>query len=117
MDNSVVLYLIIAIAVVSGLVYRMINSRKNKSTRRIPNYRAFFFIGIAWIPIGVVTDNIGLWGMGLAFLIAGIVNKDKWGKETRWSELSPGEKKMKLWFIGGLTLLLITAILFFKNSG
>ncbi len=45
---------------------------------RDPEYRTFFIMGVAFIPIGIATGNAGFWVMGLIFLILGITNREKW---------------------------------------
>jgi hypothetical protein len=49
------------------------------------NYRGFFFIGLAFLPVGVTlfvaTRNpglIGISGVGAAYLVIGLSNRDKW---------------------------------------
>jgi hypothetical protein len=49
------------------------------------NYRAFFVLGITFLPVGVTlsasTDNPGFLGMsvlGAAYLAIGLANRDKW---------------------------------------
>ena len=61
-------------------------------------------------------ENPGLWGMGIIFFIIGIANKDKWGQETKWSDLPPGAKRTKLIFLGGMTLILLVALAFYIFS-
>ncbi len=51
--------------------------------KRDPEYRAFFIMGIAFVPIGVATGNAGFWVMGLVFLILGIANREKWSKNLK----------------------------------
>ncbi len=112
MENLTLIFIIVAIAL--GLVVFMIRSAsKDEKTKRVPNYRALFILGVTWLPVGIATDNAGLWGMGAVFMIIGGLNKDKWGQETKWADLSPGAKKTKLIVLGGLTLVLLAAVLYF----
>ncbi len=50
---------------------------------RDPEYRTFFIMGIAFVPIGVATGNVGFWIMGLIFLILGITNREKWSNNLK----------------------------------
>lgn len=112
MDNMIIIALIVGIALVLTL-FMVLSASRNKEEKRVPNYRALFIIGISWLPIGIATENPGLWGMGAVFMLAGGLNKDKWGKETKWADLSPNAKNIKLIFVGGLTILLLAAISYF----
>jgi len=81
--------LIIAVLIVVGLILAFIlyNKKKEGKTREI-NYKVFFIIGLAWIPIGsvfMITINlvigIAFMGMGGSYVAIGLANKDKWNKE------------------------------------
>lgn len=52
--------------------------KKNK-TKQI-NYRMLFIIGIIWFAIGLVLKNQPLIITGVAFIIIGFLNKNKWIK-------------------------------------
>jgi hypothetical protein len=107
---------IIAIAVglvALGLLLVAIAVYRHREGRGEPNYRALFAMGIIWLPVGIAMGNPGLWGMGFVFLIIGLVNRDKWGEERKWSDLSPTERRIKLVLLFGLTLLLIVGIAFY----
>ena len=112
MDNTIIVTLTVVIALLF-LVFLVVMNSSRKEEKRIPNYRALFIIGISWLPIGLATKNPGLWGMGAVFLIIGLANRKKWGEETKWSDLSPESKRIKIIFVGGLTVLLLTAIAYF----
>lgn len=103
--------MIIAGLVLLGLVIVAISAYRHRGEDRDPNYRAVFVVGITWLPIGIATDNPGLWAMGLVFLIVGLANRDKWKDEKKWSDLSPRDRNMRLALVGGLTLLLALGIL------
>ncbi len=51
--------------------------------KRDPEYRAFFIMGVAFLPIGIATGNAGFWAMGLIFLILGITNREKWSNDRK----------------------------------
>lgn len=52
-----------------------------------PNFKVFFILGICFLPMGVVfmvtvsPAFIGITGMGLIYLIIGLVNRNKWEKK------------------------------------
>jgi hypothetical protein len=109
MDTPIIIILIVVIALLF-LFFMVRSASGNKGEKRVPNYRALFILGVTWLPIGIAIDNPGLWGMGAVFMIIGGANKDKWGKESKWADLSPEAKKLKLIVVGGLTVVLLAAI-------
>ena len=62
----------VAILVVFGT-----RSKQIQGTRD-PEYRTFFIMGIAFVPIGIAIGNSVFWIIGLVFLILGITNREKW---------------------------------------
>src|SRR3989339_182439 len=98
-----------------------LNKQKNnhfEKQKQDPDYRAFFIMGITWIPVGIVINNYGISAMGLIFMITGLVNKDKW-KKQKWSELSDEKKRLKLLiilFLGASMLLGLIMYLIFNNK-
>ena len=98
---------LVAFAVVTLIVNR-------KKERREPDYRTFFIIGCSWIPLGIATKNSAFWIMGIVFMIIGLVNKEKWKKEKKLSELDPKERMFKIVTIsilGAMVLLGLVAFL------
>jgi hypothetical protein len=69
--------IVLLIVLVLSLVFFVARNR-GIDTRRIDDYRTFFIIGAAFIPIGIATDNWTFSILGLIFLILGVTNKDKW---------------------------------------
>jgi len=109
MDITLIMIIIAGLTLL-GLVIFAIIAYRHRGESREPNYRVFFVMGITWLPIGIATKNYGLLGMGLAFLIIGLANRDKWKDEKKWSDLSAYERKTKLVLLGGLTLLLVLGV-------
>ncbi|HAW51423.1 MAG TPA: hypothetical protein DCX54_03695 [Flavobacteriales bacterium] len=97
-----------------GLLVVIFVYRKNK---KIPtNYRAWFIIGITWIPLGIATKNYAFLAIGVVFMVLGLKHRDKW-KETSWSGLSPAEKNVKIALISvGLLLLLAGLWMVYKSA-
>jgi len=64
--------------------------RRKEGTLAEPNYRAFFVMGIVFIPVGIafmfiflLSDipfviGMPLLAMGLVYLAIGLANRDKW---------------------------------------
>ena len=109
MDITLIMIIIAGLALL-GLVIFAVNAYRHRGESREPNYRAFFVMGITWLPIGIATDNYAFSFMGLAFLIIGLANRDKWKDEKKWSDLSPSERNIRLVLVGGLMLLLVIGV-------
>jgi len=95
------------------VLFAVIFIYRNRGQKVETDYRVFFILGITWLPIGIATDNPGLWGMGAIFMVVGLANRSKWKEEPKLSELSPEARRTKLFVIVGLTVLLLTAIVFY----
>jgi hypothetical protein len=106
-----ILIILVALIIIVLAVFFLVSKRKET---KAPNYRTLFTIGIIWVPCGIAIKNYALAIIGLVFLIIGLVNKNKWQDEKRWTELTPIERRTKLAIviIGGL-LLIAGALLFF----
>ncbi len=71
---------------VLGLVFGALAWRNRKSGDQVEiNYRAFFVLGVTFLPVGVTlsasTGNpgfLGMSGLGAAYLAIGLANRDKW---------------------------------------
>ena len=111
MNTPFVLALIIGVGILTVLIVVIATYIMNKQgeQRKKPDYRVFFILGISLLPVGIATDNPGLWGMGAIFLILGLANRSKWKAEPKWSELGPEKRKTIFLIILGLTVLLVLA--------
>lgn len=109
MDLPVVLAIVIGLVAIGLLVMFLVIKQRGQIPTET-NYRAFFIMGLAWLAIGVPLKNPGLYGMGTVFTIVGILNRDKWGQERGWSDLSLEERRLKLFLVIGLTILLLLGV-------
>ena len=81
--------LIVAALLVIGLILTLVVLKKKKEGKiGEPNYKVFFIVGLAWIPIGavfIITINIvmgvAFMGLGLSYMAIGLANRDKWEKK------------------------------------
>jgi len=105
-------YLIIAVAVLIILL-GIAAIYLNKGEKREPDYRVMFILGITWLPLGIATENPGFWITGLVLFIVGLVNKKKWKKQPKWSELSANKKHFKLTMSILIGLVLLGLIAFY----
>jgi len=83
---------------------------RKSSDKYHKNYKTFFILGIVWLPIGISTDNPGLWILGIIFLSIGLLNRSKWQDQPKWSELPPDQRKIKLILIAILLVILILGV-------
>ena len=71
---------------VLGLVFGVLAWKNRKSGDQVEiNYRAFFVLGVTFLPAGVAlftsTGNpafLGMSGLGAVYLAIGLANRDKW---------------------------------------
>jgi len=72
------------------LIVTVLWVRKNRISEQIKeiDYRAFFIMGISFLPLGIVLSVvignpgfIGFIGLGAFYIVFGLANKDKWKKE------------------------------------
>ena len=105
--------IIMGVLLVIGLIIAIIKAIVRKNENRKPNFKAFFIIGITWIPIGIATQNYVFMVAGLAFMILGFMKKKEWKDQPKWEDLSPAEKKMKLALIIFLALILILGVVLY----
>ena len=87
---AVIALIILAIAVITGiLAVVMVRKRRTEGKPQI-NYRTFFILGITWVPFSIILMivsfifqapfyiGIPLFALGLIYLIIGLANRDKW---------------------------------------
>jgi hypothetical protein len=86
MDSTV--YVIIVVLVAVGIITAFLALRRRKEGRpQEPDYRVFFILGICFTGMGTVFMTsislafIGITGMGIAYMMIGLANRDKWKKK------------------------------------
>ena len=102
-----VLMIVIGIAIIAFLIVTIFMKRKH---RVAPNYKAFFIIGVTWLPLGIIMQNYIFSVVGACFLAVGLTNKKKWNTEPRWADLPPQVRRLKLFIIIFLGVLLLVGI-------
>jgi hypothetical protein len=103
--------MIIAGLLTLGLLGVFVVLQRGKEGPAEPDYRVLFILGATWLPVGIATGNVGLWAMGVVFLVIGLANREKWSEQTKWSELPTAQRRAKIAVIVGLTALLGLGIL------
>lgn len=81
--GMIVLGVSVLVILLGAVVWKI---RKGNSPGEV-NYKAFFILGIVFLPVGVTlsisTKNpglLGISGLGVAYLAIGLANRDKWKK-------------------------------------
>jgi biotin transporter BioY len=76
MKTSFIALIVAVVFVLSIGVFYVVRNRGIET--RVDDYRTFFIMGVAFIPIGIATDNYAFSIIGLVFIILGVTNRDKW---------------------------------------
>jgi hypothetical protein len=106
-------WILISIAIILVLLFVLMILFRKK-VKAPTDYYVFFIIGLTWLPLGLVFKNPALWGMGLVFLIVGLVHKKEWKKNHRpWNKLSKEEKKYRKIIIAALGVLVLVGLVAF----
>lgn len=94
------------------LVFVLYVVRKKKLA---PDYYGYFLIGLIWFIAGLPFMNYLLSGMGLLFMIIGLLHQDKWKKnKVKWSKFGKKEKakRTKLMIgLGSIILIIVIALI------
>ncbi len=84
---------IVVILVVLGLLLGIITAliawkRKKEGKYKETDHRAFFTMGISFLPLGIVMSitignpgMLGITAIGIVYMIMGLANRDKWKKK------------------------------------
>lgn len=75
-----------------------------------PDFRTLFMLGIVWFPLGIILDNFLFFIIGMAYLVIGLANKEK------WREAKPPRGTQKLVVLGLLIGTLVVVFLTFILS-
>jgi len=89
---EVIALVILAIAVVTGILAVLMVQKQKREGKQTVNYRTFFILGIIWTPFSIVLMVVSfilqipffivfpLFAVGLVYLIIGLANRDNWKK-------------------------------------
>lgn len=87
MSDIPIILMAISVLLVIGVFLALLLWKKNKNQTKLVNYRAFFFIGLCFLPAGIAmwlaVDNPGMMGitaLGVVYIVLGLSNRDKWKK-------------------------------------
>ena len=82
------------------------------------DYRAMFVLGIFFLALYFINDLSTFFVLGIIFIVMGLANKDKWGKTKTWHQLSPPQRKLKMFlviFLGVLVLVGVVLLFFVRG--
>ncbi len=86
---AVIALIILAIAVVTGIIALFIVRKRKREEKPQADYRTFFILGVIWVPFSIVLMVVyfifqipfyigfPLFALGLIYLIIGLKNRDK----------------------------------------
>ena len=114
MDSRIwfIIGVLVLLIVLGIFMFFMMKSRKEKSKGL--DYHSLFIIGIIWVIIGIFLKNYFLLVLGGILFLAGILNKKKWkSNKVKWEDFSKEEKKMRIWMVSILAIILIAGIIVF----
>ena len=77
--NSIIIGAILLILLGLLIVVVAVSVKREKGYET--DYRMFFILGAAFLPIGVATGNYAFLALGIVYMAIGIKNKDKWKKK------------------------------------
>ena len=113
MSNEVILWTIVSaliVAIAIGILTIVLVKRKEIP----PDYFAIFIMGVLWVVIGVLTQNVGLIFLGVVFGCIGFLNKNKWKENNKsWKHLNKEEKFVRGAIAIVLGVLVVAGILAF----
>jgi heme/copper-type cytochrome/quinol oxidase subunit 2 len=76
----VILAVILVVLIMLAVRYVRVTQRERPM---VPDYRVFIVIGLAFIPIAVVSGNLALVPVGVVFALVGLANGQSSGRHTR----------------------------------
>ena len=91
---AVIALIILAIAVVTGILAVVMVRKRKKEGKPQADYRIFFLLGITWLPFSIILMIVSfilqipfyigfpLLALGLIYLVIGLANRDKWKKSS-----------------------------------
>lgn len=113
--DMIIVVAIIWITIILFFYYAL--KMRARGFKQEPNYKVFFYSGIAWVAIGMIYLLLFLDYLGILFIIIGVLslikglrNRDKWNKYQKPKELAPEQRKIKNIAVFSFLLALILGI-------
>ena len=83
----ITIFLGIIAVTVGVIVLFVMKKQKKEGTYKVTDYRAFFIMGISFLPMGLIFTStispafISFIAIGIIYMSIGIANRDKWVKK------------------------------------
>jgi cytochrome c biogenesis factor len=108
--SALILLVLIVLAVVAVLYQR--------KSKKPPDYRTLFIMGIIWLAIGIPIKNYAMSALGIILTVLGLSHRKEWKEaSTNWGGLSKEEKRIKIILIAVLGILVVMGlVLYFLSS-
>ncbi len=109
-------WLLVSIVGVLLIVLAIVFLVMRRKEHREPDYRAFFFLGVAWLVIGIfeyfTSREFSVFLiMGLVFLALGLSRRNRWGQPRRL--LNEREVRFQKIVMIVITILVVLGLLLF----
>lgn len=105
-------WILIAVLIVL-IIFGVLTFLLLRKKKRPVDYYSLFIIGVIWFIFGIASGNSMFWIMGLAFMVIGLINKDKWEKNRRrWDKMDKDEKRLMIIIMVILGLLVLAGLIF-----
>ncbi len=110
MDIIIWIMIIIAAVLLTLLVLFLITSKKERKV----DYYSLYIMGMIWVPLGLILDNMVFFIVGLVFMSVGLAHRSEWKKNhVPWGKLTKKEKKIKIVIISLLGFLVLAGFVLF----
>jgi ABC-type transport system involved in multi-copper enzyme maturation permease subunit len=89
---AVIALIILAIAIITGIIGVLMVRKRKKEGKLQADYRTFYILGVIWVPFSIVFMVVSfifqipfytgfpLFAVGIIYLVIGLANRDKWRK-------------------------------------
>jgi prolipoprotein diacylglyceryltransferase len=85
-----------------------------RKTRRPPDYRTLFIMGVIWLAIGIPIKSYAMSALGLILAALGLANRKRWKEtSTKWGDWTREEKMLKVFLIVVLSVLVIGGLVLY----
>ena len=93
------------------VVITIIIKRKNKTPT---DYYTLFIMGLIWLPCGTSIGNYAVSLVGFMFMLIGLLHRKEWNKNKKeWRELDSGQRKLVIFLITLILLVLISGLVYY----
>ncbi len=102
------IYLIAGVIIAIAIICIILISR-GKIQKREADYRALFYLGLIFLPLGMSNPPFLICSFG--FIALGLMNKEKWKPVPKWNDLTTTQKYLKIGVMVVLGFLVIAGFI------